>query len=202
MISRQKFAELALRNFAPACLSAASWTARISISIRVIAPSIRKIIVALVRQFRHAEQRLIQKSGAPGLNRMPMGKHGCKKARPPISQLRGGREPAFVPAKTERIGAAAITERRFPPESRETERIGDLTRSSCDRSGCSSAAQFKAAAITLWLTPHKTDRENAGEVRGRLPLFRPNNYVGAGWALVCVRIGVCKSAILLTGLSF
>src|SRR6516165_5522827 len=79
MISRQKFAELALRNFAPACLIAASWTARITISIRVIAPSICKVIVALVRQFRHAEQRLIQKPGAPGLNRMPTGKHGCKK---------------------------------------------------------------------------------------------------------------------------
>src|SRR6516164_5276096 len=81
-----------------------------------------KIIVALVRQFRHAEQRLIQKPGAPGLNRMPTGKHGCKNARPPIRcQLRGGREPAFVPAKTERIGAAAITEHRFLPGSRETE---------------------------------------------------------------------------------
>ena len=45
-----------------------------------------------------------------------------KNARPPIScQLRGGREPAFVPAKTERIGAAAITEHRFLPGSRETE---------------------------------------------------------------------------------
>jgi hypothetical protein len=102
MISRQKFAELALRNFAPACLSAASWTARISISIRVIAPSICKIIVALVRQFRHAEQRLIQKPGAPGLNRMPTGKHGCKK-RATTDQVPTARRSRALPSFRQKL---------------------------------------------------------------------------------------------------
>jgi hypothetical protein len=125
MISRQKFAELARKTLLPACLIAASWTAF------YFYPRDRALNL---QDYRRARSTISSRRGAfnpetrrPWNKQDADGQARVQKTRDHQSGANCA-AVASLPSLRQKLKESAMTERRFPPESRaRPKRIGDLT---------------------------------------------------------------------------